>query len=182
MTLAGPALCLTLVYEEPTEQEARAVETGPVALGIYHADGITALALRAGHLDDPDRVKASAPLILIDDEGHVVTALADAHARTAWPVHLTLCDTADGTVRVVQSVETPPELVASARQATRAQASRFASASEAAVEHTLRLRGLTTDHIFDRAEVRTVAPAARMSINVRPRLGQIRPHDESALR
>lgn len=138
MTLAGPALCITVVYEETTEQEARAVETGPV--------------------------EASAPLILIDDEGHVVPALAgiraDDPARMAWPVRLTLCDVADGTVRAVRSVEAPRELMASTRQGVRAQPARFVSASEAAVEHVLSLRALTLRHLLDRAEVHACTPTA----------------------
>ncbi|MDT7858133.1 hypothetical protein RQM47_15910 [Rubrivirga sp. S365] len=142
LLLNGPTIRALVVYEEPTPAEVEAVETGPVELGVYHADGVAAVAFRVGEPGTPGRIETHAPLVLLDGAAHVngVTGGPCSQARS---LTLALCQAEGTVVRAVRSLAVPAEVVEAARRAVRAQAARFGCAADARRAHRSALRRST---------------------------------------
>ncbi|OZC01399.1 hypothetical protein BSZ36_17075 [Rubricoccus marinus] len=136
LLLDGPVPRLLVVYHEPTPEEIAAVQLGRADLGLYHRDGVAALAARFGEPTDPARVEVLAPLVLF---GRSVDPGPPA-LRTA---QVALCDAARLLVRSLRSVSLPAAFLHAARCASRVQTARFASAAAAVRAHEAALRALT---------------------------------------
>lgn len=149
----GPAIRVVLVYEEPTPAEVAAVETGPVQLGVYHADGVAAVALQVGEPGDPGRIEAHAPLVLFDRAAHVDLVAAGSCSLT-WTVTLVLCQAEGTVVRAVRSLGAPAEVIEAARCAAHAQAARFGCAADARRTHRSVLRRSTVGDLMRGAVAR----------------------------
>ena len=151
--LDGPAIRVVVVYEEPTPAEVAAVETGPVEIGVYHADGVAAVVLQVGEPGDPGRIEAHAPLVLLDRAAHVDLVAAGSCSQT-WSVTLALCQAEGTVVRAVRSLGAPAGVVEAARRAAHAQAARFGCAADARRAHRSALRRSTVCDLMRRAVAR----------------------------
>lgn len=91
---SGPGgVQIVVALDDPGEPERRAVEDGPVVLGVRDRGGVGALLVQAGEPGRPGHVEATAPL----------------DAQVAWwgaDIELALCDR-DGVVRAVRRFRGP---------------------------------------------------------------------------
>ena len=156
LLLDGPRIRLLLGYHDPTESEIHAVRSAAVELGIFHDDGVAAVAARIGEADGRWIVEACAPLILLDADAHVDNVRAESHRSAppdTYPATLALCDSEDATVRALRHLHVPASVVHAARRAAHAQAARFESVAAAIRVHERALRYRTVGDLMHASAV-----------------------------
>lgn len=166
----GDVVRIILSFTDPTDFERRAVEHGPVDLGVFTDGGLAALLLRIGVPIDPQLIEVKAPLNLLDRSAHRNGFLNGGHRHTrvdpaathngtathetpgpALSAELALCDSDTGIVQALRALELPAAVADALREAGYAQITTYTCPTE--VEHATfhATRAATVDELMSRA-------------------------------
>lgn len=166
----GDVVRVILSFSAPTEPERRAVEHGPVDLGVFADGGLAALLLRIGVPIDPQLIEVKAPLNLLDRSTHrngflnggprgtrvdlVATHDGGATHETPGPAlsaKLALCDSDTGVVRALRALELPAAVAEALRKAGHAQVTTFTCPTEVERATFHATRAATVEELMARA-------------------------------
>ncbi|MEP0546405.1 MAG: hypothetical protein ABJF88_05695 [Rhodothermales bacterium] len=160
-SIDGDTLRVLLAFVDPTDAERRAVDHGPVELGVFTDGGIIALLLRTGEPGTPAYVEAKAPLNLFHRTTHLNGFLHATSGREAdlvggspeasFTAEFALCDADTHVVQALRSIRLPTDVTDALRAAARAQVATIRCTAEVERSTLHTLRAATVEELMTRA-------------------------------